>query len=169
MKKIIIVGFYGIGKTHFFNNYKDYLTIRDYSVYDLEDYSFYWIQNEVFVTLNRNPNYPNNYISFLKKLIDKDEKTIIMIPSKLEIIENMISSGINDFMIVCPKINLKLDYITKYDELKNGAFTLWLYENWENILFNLEMFSKKNKIDFHILEKGKSLTDIIIKKVNENG
>jgi hypothetical protein len=69
---MIISAFPGVGKSHFYNTYKD-----EFKIHDSDSSLFSWIVKDGQKI--RNPDFPKNYIEHLESLDPKD--IIIVFPA----------------------------------------------------------------------------------------
>lgn len=105
---IIISGFPGVGKSHF---YKE-CTNSHLVVYDSDSSNFSWLEPGV-----RNPDFPNNYIEHIKSLIG--EADYILISSHEAVRCKMAEEGIH-YMLVYPDHYAYADYMNRYRERQSS-------------------------------------------------
>ena len=133
---VIVSGFPGIGKTHFFNSHSDQLSILD------SDSSGY----------SKSPDFPNNYIKHIKDNMGKVD--VILVSSHKEIRDAMDKAGVS-YSLVIPDISLKSEYVKRYIERGSPeALVSLIDKNWDTWLSGLEV---KN---LFILYKGQYLSDV---------
>ena len=87
------------------------------------------------------------------------EGYIVLMSQELEIVELISLSG-EEYMIVCPDISLKNEYMIRY--LKRGNVNNWIdavMKNWETHLNKLKEYPKENVV---ILQSGQYLSDVMM-------
>lgn len=143
---MIICGFPGIGKSHFFRKCKD----LDIIVNDSD--SSYFDKSE----------FPQNYINHLTKLTKEQSKSFkpfyILASSHKEVREALIESGL-DFIVIVPDVSLKDEYLARYKERGSPESFQKLigdnFETWINEIIN------DKRINVMVLSKGQYLSDVI--------
>jgi len=149
-KTIVISAFPGCGKSHFFRENKDKIIL------DSDSSLFSWVEKGV-----RNPDFPNNYITHIKKNIGKAD--IILVSSHKVVRDALVENGI-DFILVYPSRSIKNSYIQRYiDRGSDENFIKLLINKWDEFLDELENQKHCRKIE---LQKGQYLSDVI-ENINE--
>lgn len=144
MKKKVICGFPGVGKSHF---QKKMMDEKNLIVADSDSSTF---DKEFF---------PTNYIQHIKKLLNDNETDVILISSHAIVREAL---GVNqiDFTLVFPDISLKEEFIQRYkDRGSPPAFVELLGNNWDAWI--KECQDDQNAVDKVILKQGEFLSDHI--------
>ncbi len=137
---LLISAFPGCGKSYLFNH-PDGLKILD------SDSSKF----------DKN-NFPENYIQHIKENIDKAD--IILISSHEDVRKALVENNLS-FLLVFPKINLKNEYLKRYEERGSPeSFIKLLNNNWDNWITDCDNQDKCLKYQ---LSKGEFLSDINIK------
>ena len=119
MKKIIIAGFAGVGKTSLAKKYKNVVDLEssryvyDYSSFSAEEYE------KLKGTKNRipNKNFPDNYIDAIRDSIQKYD--VILIWLKLEMLPLYEKNDV-DYIICYPSKNAFKNYIGLYRNRGNN-------------------------------------------------
>lgn len=128
-KAIIICGFPGVGKTTVSNNRRNIL--------DAESSAFSWKwDTEPPFGKERNPEFPQNYIGFLKE--NEGEYDVILASSHGAVRDGLKYDGMQ-YIIVAPERELKNEYLKRY--LKRGSdidFIESMNENWDAFLTEIE-------------------------------
>ena len=101
-KTIIISGFPGVGKSYLTEMFKN----TDIIVQDSDSSNFSWLEPGV-----RNPDFPNNYINHIKKLIGKVDYILI---SSHENVRNCLAKEGIPYALVYPDVSLYKIYIDRY-------------------------------------------------------
>lgn len=150
---LIISGFPGIGKSHFYRKNKKEGKI----VLDSDSSKFSWIKDENGNnTKERDPNFPNNYIKYIKENIGKAD--IILVSSHKNVRDALVENDI-PFTLVYPHREIKEEYLQRYkDRGSDGPFVELLNNNWDNFINELEEQEGCDKIE---LEEGKYLSDYL--------
>lgn len=148
-KAMIICGFPGVGKTSVANNRKNIL--------DAESSAFSWNWNpeEPQKGRERNPEFPHNYIRFIKENMEKYD--VILVSTHKAVRDALIYEGIS-FISVIPELNCKNEYMIRY--LQRGSsieFIEDLYENWARYIENIV----DDGFPVIWMEKGKYLKDVL--------
>jgi len=144
-KAIIISGFPGIGKSHFFRMMEN----SGKKVLDSDSSSFSWIEKGV-----RNPDFPNNYIKHIKENIGKVD--IILVSSHNVVRDALVENNIL-FFLVYPSRDIKDEYIDRYIQRgSDGAFVKLLNDNWDNFISDCENQKGCKHI---IINRGEYLSD----------
>lgn len=153
-KTVIIAGFPGVGKTHFYNHH-----MKDCA--DSDSSKFSWtIRKGMRV---RNPAFPKNYISHIKSLIGKVK--YIFVSSHKEVRDALKKSGLK-FALVIPNINIKDEYVERFrNRGSSDKFIKQISDNWmlwlTQIDSEFEGDRKKFKYIIYKLDSGESLEDVV--------
>ncbi len=134
---MLISGFPGIGKTRASKLFN--------AIIDLD--SMQYINKE---------KYPYCYLYDAIHLSKKGY--IVLISQDLQVVELMAVSG-EDYLIVCPDISLKNEYMVRY--LKRGNVNSWIdttMKNWDAHINKLKTYPQENLIT---LQSGQYLSDIM--------
>ena len=98
---LIVSGFPGTGKSHFFNSTTRFVLDSDSSTFDKSD-------------------FPRNYIEHIKSKIGQAD--IIFVSSHKDVRDALVAEGM-DFILAYPSIDLKDEYIQRYkDRGSNEGF-----------------------------------------------
>ena len=129
-KAIVICGFPGVGKTSVANNRMNIL--------DAESSAFSWNWNPENLERGRerNPEFPENYIKFIRENMEKYD--FILGACHGVVRDTLKAEGIQ-YIIVAPKRELKNEYLIRY--LQRGSdvdFIESLNENWGKFLDDVE-------------------------------
>ena len=123
---MIIAAFPGCGKSYTVTHEAEKFD----GVLDSDSSQFSWIKdNNGNNTDQRNPEFPHNYIEYIKKQIGKVE--VIFISSHKEVREALEKEGIKYFLVY-PNTFQKKDYIERYKNRgDNKKFINLLSANWD--------------------------------------
>lgn len=124
---IIVAGFPGVGKT--------YLSTkgRKLNILDLDGKEFIWSDDNC---IQRNPNYPNNYIQGIKDNMGKYD--IIFIALDFDILKRLDNEKIT-FIILYPNKSLKKSYITRYRRRGDSVeFIESMKNDWDSVINKIE-------------------------------
>ena len=124
MSAIIVSAFPGCGKSQCV---KDHPELR---IKDSDSSNFSWIKDEnINNTRERNPEFPKNYIEYLKSI--KDDYDIIFVSSHKEVREALTNELI-PYFLVCPRLECKQEYLKRYKNRGNDESFISLLDNkWE--------------------------------------
>lgn len=127
-KAMIICGFPGVGKSCAANNRTNIL--------DAESSAFSWNWNPENLEKGRerNPEFPGNYIRYIKENIDKYD--VILVSTHKVVREALMAEGVQ-YIIVVPFHNMlvKNEYMIRY--LQRGSdidFIESLYNEWDDFI-----------------------------------
>ncbi|MFR0823449.1 MAG: hypothetical protein ACLU84_02500 [Clostridia bacterium] len=155
---IVICAFAGLGKTFLSQKYANIIDF-DIGPFKYENYCKNMEEQEKMkATPNRvrNKNYPQNYITALKKIIKLDN--IVLVPADLEV-RNILKDEQIDFIFIIPSIDSKCELIARYRKRGNNEMFINRaindLENWSKVNYNYKTI---------ILSKGKYLEDYLIEK-----
>lgn len=146
---IIICGFPGVGKTSVANNRMNIL--------DAESSLFSWIWNPENLERGRvrNPEFPENYISYIQENMEKYE--VILVSSHQDVRNALKAEGIQ-YIIVAPWASLKNEYMARY--LRRGSeieFIDLMNNAWGDFLRGIE----EDGAPVVRLDKGEYLSDLL--------
>ena len=150
MKKTkIISAFPACGKTYVFENFNDKVILDS----DSSKFSWVMVANQKV----RNPDFPQNYIRYIKENIGKADYILV---STHENVRRALEDAEIDFYLVYPDRNLKEEWIGRCFLRGNRENFCWLIaDNWDNWIDGLEEDSKKHK--FMKLKSGEHLSNVI--------
>lgn len=150
MKKTkIISAFPACGKTYVFENFNDKV------IFDSDSSKFSWVM--VANQKVRNPDFPQNYIRYIKENIGKADYILV---STHENVRRALEDAEIDFYLVYPDRNLKEEWIGRCFLRGNRENFCWLIaDNWDNWIDQLEQDSKRHKSI--ILRHGEHLSNVI--------
>lgn len=148
-KSLIISGFPGIGKSHFFRLMKN----SGKKILDSDSSLFSWIEKGV-----RHPDFPQNYIDHIKENVYKSD--IILVSSHNNVRDALVENEI-PFVLIYPDRKIKDEYINRYKVRgSDDNFVKLLEKNWDNFIDDCENQIGCKKI---IIKSGEYLSD----KINE--
>ena len=150
MKKTkIISAFPACGKTYVFENFNDKVILDS----DSSKFSWVMVANQKV----RNPDFPQNYIRYIKENIGKADYILV---STHENVRRTLEDAEIDFYLVYPDRNLKEEWIGRCFLRGNRENFCWLIaDNWDNWIDQLEQDSKRHKSI--ILRHGEHLSNVI--------
>lgn len=129
MKKFVICGFSGIGKSTAEQKHR--------AIVDFE--SSIWSHSyENGYSIGRNPRFPINYIDKLCEMIDNDEATFYLLSCHQEVRDELQRRGI-EYIIVLPTVEQKNEYLKRW--LKRGSsieFIKLMNDKWEDMIKSCE-------------------------------
>ena len=125
---LVISAFPACGKTYSFENYKD-----DFDMLDSDSSDFSWIKDENGQnTKERNPEFPSNYIKYIKNNIGKVD--IIFVSSHKVVRDALRKEKIETIMIYPNKEN-KEEWIRRFRKRGNDeVFINFISSNWNSFL-----------------------------------
>lgn len=128
-KAIVICGFPGVGKTSAANNRTNIL--------DAESSAFSWNWNPENLEKGRerNPEFPHNYIRFIKENMDKYD---VILASSHQAVRDVLKAEGIQYIIVAPEYPRKNEYMIRY--LQRGSdidFIEQLYGSWGQFIDDL--------------------------------
>ena len=135
---MLISGFPGVGKTRASQIFKTMIDLDSMQYTNREKYPYCYIYDAIQLS---------------------KEGYIVLMSQELEIVELISLSG-EGYMIVCPDISLKNEYMIRY--LKRGNVNNWIdavMKNWETHLNKLKEYPKENVV---ILQSGQYLSDVMM-------
>lgn len=134
MKKIIIAGFPGTGKSTYASMENTKL-----NAIDLESSDFHWIyENGEKV---KNPDWPNNYVEEIIRICNNldDDNAYIMCSTHKEVLLKLKNLGMR-FIIVAPYS--KDVYIKRYiNRGSSESFIKSLNDNWDNYMDDIKSYN----------------------------
>ncbi len=129
----IISGFPGVGKTEFFKNQEGH----GKTCLDSDSSNFSWVKDENGNnTTEKNPNFPNNYIEYIKDNIGKVD---IIFVSSHEAVRKALEEANLKYVLVYPELSAKEEYIRRYKERGNSeTFISFISGNWDNFINDMK-------------------------------
>ena len=136
MKKTkIISAFPACGKTYVFENFNDKVILDS----DSSKFSWVMVANQKV----RNPDFPQNYIRYIKENIGKADYILV---STHENVRRALEEAGIDFYLIYPDRSLKEEWIGRCFLRGSGEkFCQLIADNWDNWIDGLEEDSKKHK------------------------
>lgn len=156
-KGIIIAGFSGIGKTTLSKKYKNVIDLdaSEY-VYDETDILDIDIERRKGEYRKQNPNWPNNYIDTIKKVLDKYD--IILVWDREDIIDEYIKNEFN-FIVCYPSKNDLDNYVKRYKN--RGNTDKYIEMKLKQYDDRLKLYTSLN-VKKVVLENNKTLEDWLL-------
>jgi len=158
-RTIVISAFPGVGKSNFCNTIQNtrnapYIDPEEKQklpvVLDCDSSDFSWLGPGA-----RNPDFPANYISHIRKNIGKVD--LIFISTHKEVLKALNESVIK-FILVFPRKYLKGEYIERYKSRKSPpSFIDMMNNKWDEFIDELNDVDHTYKI---VLEKNQFLQNI---------
>ena len=130
-KTYVISAFPACGKTYAFKNYQ-----HKYSILDSDSSEFSWIKDENGNNTNeRNANFPQNYIEYIKSNIGKVD--IIFVSSHLIVRQALKDAGIR-YCTVYPKENMLNEWVGRmYRRGNDEKFISFIIDNWDKFMHDI--------------------------------
>ena len=127
---LVISGFPGIGKSHFFKNEKEL------QVLDSDSSSYSWESEGV-----RHPDFPANYIAHIKDNIDKAD---VICVSSHDVVRSALKEADIAFYLVHPARSAKEEYLQRFKDRESpGAFLTLLDRDWDAFITSCETAQKR--------------------------
>ena len=121
---IVISAFPGMGKTYASKSFK-------LNIIDLDSSSFKWVVNDGKQKIT-NPDFPNNYILEIKKILDQEMDAVVFVSSHSEVRDALRENKIYYFLIA-PYQNEREYLVNRYRKRGNSErFCKTIYDNWYN-------------------------------------
>jgi broad-specificity NMP kinase len=135
---IVISGFPGVGKSHFAKVMDEIYEIHGERsiVIDHDSSSYSWIKNENGQRV-RNPDFPFNYVSKIKKWTNME---IVLVSSHADVRDEMVKQKI-PFILVYPADTeeMKKEFLKRYSSRgSNNKFIELLNDNWSEWISSCE-------------------------------
>ena len=152
MKTHVVSVFPACGKTYMVESCKD-LKILDS---DSSNFSWYYPNGELSTKV-RNPEFPDNYITYIKNNIGKYD--YIFVSSHDDVRYAMDEAGI-EYSVVFPDDDLLDEWIGRCYRRSNNGFPIEvLIKNWDNWIEGMKASARTH--NFAVLTHGKYLSDCI--------
>lgn len=147
MRKLVISGFPGVGKSWLFGN-PNGLTVAD-----SDSSNFSWANAAEKI---RHPEWPSNYIQHIRE--KRDETDIIFVSTHKEVRDAMVVAAI-PFILVYPSPDMKEEYIKRYVDRGNApGFVHLLEQNYETWIAELQAQTNCTHV---VLGPGQYLADVL--------
>ena len=136
-------------KEYWEQNFKNFMTWEKYANMIKDD--------EIRV---RNPEFPDNYIEYIKDQLEFDKYDYIFVSSHESVRKALNEEGI-DFIIVFPKRKLKNEWINRCYLRENNGFPLSvLVDNWDKWIDQMYLEIRSGH-RYKILKSNQYLSDIL--------
>lgn len=136
-------------KEYWEQNFKNFMTWEKYANMIKDD--------EIRV---RNPEFPDNYIEYIKEQLEFDKYDYIFVSSHESVRKALNEEGI-DFIIVFPKRKLKNEWINRCYLRENNGFPLSvLVDNWDKWIDQMYLEIRSGH-RYKILKSNQYLSDIL--------
>lgn len=154
----VICAFAGIGKTYISKKYSNVID------FDLQKFKYIYNQKELYNieklkgVENKviNKNWPNNYITQLRKIINKEK--VVLVPADKEVRDILVKENIN-FILIMPSLDSKEQLINRYKKRGNNQKYIKRaindLEKWSNLKYDYEVI---------VLDKEEFLEDWLTKE-----
>lgn len=145
----IICGFPGIGKTTAAQKHRN--------AEDIESSIFSWVWKDGN-RMERNKDFPKNYIDFVEKYIEENYSCdYVFLSSHQKVREELKKRNIN-YIIITPNLELRNEYLIRYFQRGSDVeFIKDMYDNWYSYIHGFE----KDEVPIIRLDKGEWLSSII--------
>ncbi len=151
---LIIAAFPGCGKSQCEKDHPNHIIL------DSDSSRFSWIEGKENV--ERNPDFPNNYMKHIKENIGKAD--IIFISSHDVVRDALRENGIK-YNLVYPNIDLKDEYLKRYENRGSSlGFINLLNSKWNEWIGEIVNQKEEDKPYQTLIElsKGQYINDIVI-------
>ena len=131
MSALVISAYPACGKSYYYKKHSLYAESNgDEKVLDSDSSNFSWLYDEAGNKTDiRNPDFPNNYIDYIKKHLDKED--IIFVSSHESVREALHKNGI-PFAMVVPDIEMKAEWLSRMKKRGNDDVFIQLQEeHWD--------------------------------------
>ena len=146
--EFIICGFSGIGKSTAEQKHRQ--------IMDMESSGWHYLRENGF-TIEKNPDFPTNYIDSLIEFIEKDEARFYLLSCHKEVREELKNRGL-DYIIVLPTVEQRNEYLKRW--LKRGSpieFIKSMNDRWEDMIKSCE----EDNVPKIYLSSGEYISDLI--------
>lgn len=140
MKALVIAAFPGCGKSVYYQYNSVYSSpLGKLKIVDLDSSAYSWIyDNFGHKTSERSSEFPNNYVTAIKRLLRKEQ--IILVSTHSSVLEALYNAKI-PFVLVYPKdtiINMKEWKARFMDRGNTQQYIASQMENWSNYIKQLD-------------------------------
>ena len=151
----VIAAFPACGKTYYFENREEDNIVLDS---DSSQFSWRYVRDENGGwRKERNPDFPDNYITHIKSYIGKAD--YIFVSTHEEVRKALADAGI-DFTVVFPEQSLKAERVGRCFLRGSGeAFCKLIADKWDDWILKLEEEGIVNLRDTYHLQAGEYLAD----------
>jgi hypothetical protein len=158
----VVCGFPATGKSYMYEIQNQ----LDAKIIDSDSSLFSWLYDEQGNKTNvRNPDFPNNYIEYIKEICRQGNTDIIFVSSHKTVRDALRRKGFVP-LVVYPDISLKEEYIQRYKDRGNDeSFIKMMDENWESFILDIE----ENESNKYKLKSGQYMIDVPIMNYKELG
>lgn len=126
---IIVAGFPGVGKTHYYNQVISFNP--SIKIHDSDSSKFSWILNSG--KKQRNPDFPNNYINHIKSL-----QGLVLVSTHPEVRSSLEENNLH-YYLVYPSRLLKEEYLQRYRTRGSPpSFISLMDEQWDSFIDSVQ-------------------------------
>lgn len=144
MDTLVISGFPGVGKSHFFRDNPNLVVL------DSDSSLFSWVRNGV-----RHPEFPQNYIEHIKANLGKVR--VILVSSHKVVRDALRENGIK-YVLVYPDKSLKEEYLRRYRARgSDEVFLQMIADKWDGFIDDIIAEEYPTK---RVLQSGEYLSDV---------
>jgi hypothetical protein len=141
----IISGFPGVGKSYFYNHSTEKIVL------DSDSSNFSWLSKGL-----RHPNFPNNYIEYIKSNIGKADLILV---SSHSVVRDALKENNLHYTLVYPDKSLKEEYLQRYIVRgSNESFIKMIDAKWDEFIDEIERETFPEKIK---LNNNEYLKDVL--------
>lgn len=150
---MIISAFPACGKTYFYEHSNGMVVL------DSDSSNFSWIKDaDGNNTKERNPNFPENYIEYIKSKIGIADYILV---SSHQAVRNALRAANIEYLLVYPDANLLDEWVQRCEKRSYNGFPIQaLIDNW-NIWVSECEDEAKSGVPYVKLSRGQYLSDII--------
>ena len=150
-KTRVIAAYPACGKSYFTENVRDYFDNENPIILDSDSSNFSWVYEDGIKTDKRNPDFPQNYINYIKDNIGKAD--VIFVSSHAEVRKALAKNKIK-FTLVIPQKKCLNEWMLRYINRGNdNEFIDNQINNWDKWLNEIDeekgTYSKLIKLDQH--------------------
>lgn len=150
----VIAAFPACGKTYCFEREDEF------TVLDSDSSKFSWSYDpECLASKYRNPDFPNNYIEYIKESIGKVD--FIFVSTHEEVRKALAEAGI-DFTIVFPEQSLRNEWVGRcFTRGSTIQFCQLIADMWDDWIIQMEEEIIYNNRKYYRLKSNEHLSDIL--------
>ena len=147
----IIAAYPGCGKSYFTKHAEDFFDEEPFVILDSDSSKFSWIYEDGDKTDKRNPDFPQNYINYIKSNIGKAD---IIFVSSHDIVRQALKKNNIKFTLVVPDKKCLTEWMLRFiNRGDDNVFVDNQIDNWDKWLTEIDeeknTYSKLIKLNNH--------------------